>query len=182
MQGILSRNRTRITSRLHPRVCSIALFANAGGDRRRGTISELSPTIHCSDSRQPEIESKGLRQTAGSTMAHRSATHFQMSLSDEVRPAYSCKSSSVNCHIKCDGLSPARTTYCRSERRCSITNSGRPSFAGIRESKTNRRRKFRRRSHSPRFEMLSRFCFRLIIPRHPHFSVFNVATAAFGLT
>ena len=35
------------------------------------------------------------------------------------------------------------------------TNSGRPSFAGIPECKTDRRRKFRRRSHSPRFEMLS---------------------------
>ena len=34
----------------------------------------------------------------------------------------------------------------------SITNSGRTSFAGIRECKTNRRRKFRRRSHSPRLK------------------------------
>jgi hypothetical protein len=57
---------------------------------------------------------------------------------------------------KCNGLSLARTTYCRSERRCSITNSGRPSFAGIRECKTNRSWKFRRRPHSPRFEMLSK--------------------------
>jgi hypothetical protein len=41
-----------------------------------------------------------------------------------------------------------------SVQELSITNSGRPSFAGIRECKTNRRRKFRR-PHSPRFEMLS---------------------------
>jgi len=37
------------------------------------------------------------------------------------------------------------------------TNSGRPWFAGIRQCKTNRRRKFRRRPHSPRFEMLSSY-------------------------
>ena len=43
----------------------------------------------------------------------------------------------------------------RSGRRCSITNSGRPSFVGIRECKTKRRQKFRR-PHSPRFEMLSK--------------------------
>ena len=53
--------------------------------------------------------------------------------------------------------SSGATTYCRSGRRCSITNSGRPSFAGIRECETNRRRKFRR-PHSPRFEMLSHCC------------------------
>ena len=35
-----------------------------------------------------------------------------------------------------------------------LWDSGRPSFAGIRECETNRRRKFRR-PHSPRFEMLS---------------------------
>jgi hypothetical protein len=36
-----------------------------------------------------------------------------------------------------------------------MTNSGRPSFVGIRECKLNRRRKLRRRPRSPRFEMLS---------------------------
>ena len=36
-----------------------------------------------------------------------------------------------------------------------MSNSGKPSFAGIQECKPNRRRKFRRRSHSPWFEMLS---------------------------
>ena len=37
----------------------------------------------------------------------------------------------------------------------SMTNSGRPSFAGIRQCKPNRRRKLSRRPRSPRFEMLS---------------------------
>ena len=40
-------------------------------------------------------------------------------------------------------------------QRCSMINSGRPSFAGIRECKPNRRRKLSRRPLSPRFEMLS---------------------------
>jgi hypothetical protein len=41
------------------------------------------------------------------------------------------------------------------ESVCPMINSGRPSFAGIREFKPNRRRKLRRRPRSPRFEMLS---------------------------
>ena len=39
---------------------------------------------------------------------------------------------------KCDGPSPARTIYFRRGRRCSMTNSGKPSFAGIRGSTTDR--------------------------------------------
>jgi hypothetical protein len=37
-----------------------------------------------------------------------------------------------------DGLSQARTIYFRCGRRCSMTNSGRASFAGIRECKLNK--------------------------------------------
>ena len=36
-----------------------------------------------------------------------------------------------------------------------MTNSGRPSFVGIRECKLTRRSKLRKRPRSPRFEMLS---------------------------
>ena len=54
----------------------------------------------------------------------------------------------------------------RCGRRHSMINSGRPSFAGIRECTPNRRRKLRRRPVSPRFEMLSYYCISSCFPTH----------------
>jgi|SRR6516162_1265548 len=48
-----------------------------------------------------------------------------------------------------------RTIYCRCERRCSTTNFERPLLAGIQGCEPIRRRTWRRRLRSPRFEMLS---------------------------
>jgi hypothetical protein len=61
-----------------------------------------------------------------------------------------------------------------------MTNSGRPSFAGIRECKPNRRPKLSARPRSPRFEMLP-FLFNARVDTLPSASVLSADRAGRAL-